>query len=126
MSLVVLSPAHTPNFDLVADVVNATSPSYRSPKACKLRYDNVLLQREEGRLGTMMQYTRIIFIDFRFKINSFIPSFIHSFIHSLIHCQYFLYFVLSRNSNGGGIGASGFPFNNADFGNNAALSSLKT
>ena len=48
-SLVVLSPATTPNFDLVADVVNGTAPCYRSPKACKLRYDNVLLQREEGR-----------------------------------------------------------------------------
>ena len=37
LSLVVLTPAHTPNWDLVADMVNSYSRSYRSPKQCRNR-----------------------------------------------------------------------------------------
>ena len=44
------SPAHIPNWDLVADVVNAQSRTYRSPKQCKNRYENVIVPREEGKI----------------------------------------------------------------------------
>uniref|UniRef100_T1JC71 Helicase domino n=1 Tax=Strigamia maritima TaxID=126957 RepID=T1JC71_STRMM len=50
LSLTVLSPAHTPNWDMVADVVNSTSHYYRSPKQCKNRYELVIVPREEGKI----------------------------------------------------------------------------
>ncbi|XP_073971581.1 domino helicase isoform X3 [Rhodnius prolixus] len=50
LNLVVLSPAHTPNWDMVADMVNLTSRTYRSPKQCKNRYESVIIPREEGKL----------------------------------------------------------------------------
>lgn len=50
LSLTTASPAHIANWDLVADVVNATSRIYRSPKQCKNRYENVIVPREEGRI----------------------------------------------------------------------------
>ena len=37
LNLIVLTPAHTPNWDLVADMVNSYSRSYRSPKQCRNR-----------------------------------------------------------------------------------------
>lgn len=37
LNLMVLSPGHTPNWDLVADFVNNASRVYRSPKQCKNR-----------------------------------------------------------------------------------------
>lgn len=46
----VISPAHQPNWDLVADVVNCCSRVYRSAKQCKYRYENVVIPREEGRI----------------------------------------------------------------------------
>lgn len=46
----VVSPAHHPNWDLVADVVNTCSRVYRSAKQCKNRYENVIIPREEGRI----------------------------------------------------------------------------
>ncbi|XP_039253757.2 helicase domino-like [Styela clava] len=48
LSLAVLMPAHTPNWDLVADVVNSIASVYRSPKMCKQRFENVIAPREEG------------------------------------------------------------------------------
>ncbi|CAB0001194.1 unnamed protein product [Nesidiocoris tenuis] len=50
LNLVVLSPGHTPNWDMVADIVNHTSRTYRSPKQCKNRYESVIIPREEGKL----------------------------------------------------------------------------
>ncbi|XP_068168040.1 E1A-binding protein p400 isoform X2 [Antennarius striatus] len=50
LNLTVVSPAHTPNWDLVSDVVNACSRIYRSPKQCRSRYENVIIPREEGKL----------------------------------------------------------------------------
>ncbi|XP_014280973.1 helicase domino isoform X2 [Halyomorpha halys] len=50
VNLVVISPGHTPNWDFVADVVNVTSRSYRSPKQCRNRYESVIMPREEGKL----------------------------------------------------------------------------
>ncbi|GAB0094678.1 Myb-like domain-containing protein [Sergentomyia squamirostris] len=50
LSLVLVSPGHTPNWDLVADIVNQTSRSYRSPKQCRYRYEAVIVPREEGKL----------------------------------------------------------------------------
>ncbi|XP_022250926.1 helicase domino-like [Limulus polyphemus] len=50
LNLTVLSPAHIPNWDLVADVFNSVSRTYRSPKQCKARYESVIVPREEGRI----------------------------------------------------------------------------
>ncbi|XP_022453768.1 E1A-binding protein p400 isoform X5 [Delphinapterus leucas] len=49
LNLTVVSPAHTPNWDLVSDVVNSCSRIYRSSKQCRNRYENVLIPREEGK-----------------------------------------------------------------------------
>ncbi|XP_072000529.1 E1A-binding protein p400-like isoform X3 [Engystomops pustulosus] len=50
LNLTVVSPAHTPNWDLVSDVVNSCSRVYRSSKQCRTRYENVIIPREEGKL----------------------------------------------------------------------------
>ncbi|KAG7202050.1 hypothetical protein KM043_004731 [Ampulex compressa] len=50
LNLMILSPGHTPNWDLVADIVNNTSRIYRSPKQCRGRYETVIVPREEGKL----------------------------------------------------------------------------
>lgn len=50
LNLMVVSPAHLPNWDLVADIVNSCSRVYRSAKQCKNRYENVIIPREEGRI----------------------------------------------------------------------------
>nr|XP_045367692.1 LOW QUALITY PROTEIN: E1A-binding protein p400 [Camelus bactrianus] len=49
LNLTIVSPAHTPNWDLVSDVVNSCSRIYRSSKQCRTRYESVLIPREEGR-----------------------------------------------------------------------------
>uniref|UniRef100_A0A8C8S7I0 E1A binding protein p400 n=1 Tax=Pelusios castaneus TaxID=367368 RepID=A0A8C8S7I0_9SAUR len=49
LNLAVMSPAHTPNWDLVSDVVNSCSRVYRSPKQCRNRYENIIIPREEGK-----------------------------------------------------------------------------
>uniref|UniRef100_A0A8C7PIZ3 E1A binding protein p400 n=1 Tax=Oncorhynchus mykiss TaxID=8022 RepID=A0A8C7PIZ3_ONCMY len=49
LNLTIMSPAHTPNWDLVSDVVNSCSRIYRSPKQCRNRYENVIIPREEGK-----------------------------------------------------------------------------
>uniref|UniRef100_H3CDB1 E1A binding protein p400 n=1 Tax=Tetraodon nigroviridis TaxID=99883 RepID=H3CDB1_TETNG len=49
LNLNIVSPAHTPNWDLVSDVVNSCSRIYRSPKQCRNRYENVIIPREEGK-----------------------------------------------------------------------------
>lgn len=53
MNLTIVSPAHTPNWDLVSDVVNSCSRIYRSSKQCRNRYENVLIPREEGKVRLM-------------------------------------------------------------------------
>lgn len=50
LNLTVVSPAHTPNWDLVSDVVNSCSRIYRSSKQCRSRYENVIIPREEGKV----------------------------------------------------------------------------
>lgn len=50
LNLMVLSPGHTVNWDLVADIVNQSSRTYRSPKQCRYRYEAVVVPREEGKL----------------------------------------------------------------------------
>ena len=50
LNLMIVSPAHTPNWDMVADVVNSVSRVYRSPKQCRHRYETVIIPREEGRI----------------------------------------------------------------------------
>lgn len=49
LNLILISPGHTPNWDLVADIVNQTSRTYRSPKQCRWRYEAVIVPREEGK-----------------------------------------------------------------------------
>ncbi|XP_053785012.1 E1A-binding protein p400 isoform X5 [Desmodus rotundus] len=49
LNLTIVSPAHTPNWDLVSDVVNSCSRIYRSSKQCRSRYESVLIPREEGK-----------------------------------------------------------------------------
>lgn len=51
LNLAIVSPAHTPNWDLVSDVVNSCSRIYRSSKQCRSRYENVLIPREEGKVS---------------------------------------------------------------------------
>lgn len=50
LNLMVLSPGHTVNWDFVADIVNQSSRTYRSPKQCRYRYEAVVVPREEGKL----------------------------------------------------------------------------
>ncbi|XP_071946523.1 helicase domino-like isoform X2 [Antedon mediterranea] len=50
LSLQVLVPGHTINWELVSDVVNSCSRIYRSPKQCKNRYESVIVPREEGKI----------------------------------------------------------------------------
>lgn len=49
LNLLVFSPAHIPNWDFVQDYVNTVSITYRTSRQCRLRYENVLIQREEGK-----------------------------------------------------------------------------
>ena len=51
LNLTIVSPAHTPNWDLVSDVVNSCSRIYRSSNQCRNRYENVLIPREEGKVN---------------------------------------------------------------------------
>lgn len=48
LNLMILSPAHIPNWDLVSDLVNNTSRIYRSARQCRNRYETIILPREEG------------------------------------------------------------------------------
>lgn len=50
LNLIVLNPGHTPNWDMVADMVNMVSSIYRSPSQCRNRYESVIVPREEGKL----------------------------------------------------------------------------
>jgi E1A-binding protein p400 len=50
LNLMQISPGHTPNWDLVSEIVNQTSRTYRSPKQCRWRYEAIILPREEGKL----------------------------------------------------------------------------
>ncbi|CAG2161571.1 unnamed protein product [Oppiella nova] len=49
LNLVVISPGHQPNWDLVSDVVNLISCNYRSPKLCRYHYEVAIVPREEGK-----------------------------------------------------------------------------
>uniref|UniRef100_A0A6P7G1I3 Helicase domino-like isoform X1 n=1 Tax=Diabrotica virgifera virgifera TaxID=50390 RepID=A0A6P7G1I3_DIAVI len=49
LNLIVSNLGHTPNWDFVADYVNTVSIAYRTPKQCRQRYENHLMQREEGK-----------------------------------------------------------------------------
>uniref|UniRef100_A0A182TR47 Myb-like domain-containing protein n=1 Tax=Anopheles melas TaxID=34690 RepID=A0A182TR47_9DIPT len=50
LNLMLISPGHVPNWDLVADIVNQSSRTYRLPKQCRYRYESVIMPREEGKL----------------------------------------------------------------------------
>ncbi|CAB3367449.1 Hypothetical predicted protein [Cloeon dipterum] len=47
---IVINPGHTPNFDLMSDMVNTVSRNFRSQKQCRLRCETVIMPREEGRV----------------------------------------------------------------------------
>ncbi|GFY51188.1 helicase domino [Trichonephila inaurata madagascariensis] len=50
LNLTVLLPAHTPNWDMASEAVYAASRNWRSAKACRMRYENVIVPREEGKI----------------------------------------------------------------------------
>lgn len=50
LNLQATSPAHTPNWDMVADMVNSVSYVYRGPRQCRNRYESIVVPREEGRI----------------------------------------------------------------------------
>ncbi|RZF34391.1 hypothetical protein LSTR_LSTR008930 [Laodelphax striatellus] len=50
LGLAIIHPGHLPNWHLVADIVNSCSRTYRSPKQCQERYEQVIVPREEGKL----------------------------------------------------------------------------
>ena len=50
LNLQATSPAHTPNWDMIADMVNAVSHVYRGPRQCRNRYETIVVPREEGRI----------------------------------------------------------------------------
>ena len=50
LTLNTMSPAHTVNWDLVSDMVNAVSRVYRGPRQCRYRFENIIAPREEGRI----------------------------------------------------------------------------
>jgi len=52
LSLIAQMPAHTPNWDLVADLVNTVSCVYRSAKECKLRFETVVASLDDGKMPT--------------------------------------------------------------------------
>ena len=49
LSLVTLMPAHTPNWDLVSDLVNEVSCIYRSAKDCRLRFEHLVSSFDESK-----------------------------------------------------------------------------
>lgn len=54
LNLQVIAPAHSPNWDLVSDLVSSSySHYYRSPSECKKRFEAVILKREEMCLSEM-------------------------------------------------------------------------
>merc|ERR1712223_1264332 len=50
LNLQATSPAHTPNWDMIADMVNSVSHVYRGPRQCRNRYETIVVPREEGRI----------------------------------------------------------------------------
>lgn len=50
LNTIILSPGHTPNWDMVADAINNGARLFRSPKQCRGRYESVIMPREEGKL----------------------------------------------------------------------------
>lgn len=50
LNLMLLSPGHTPNWDLVAETVNMHSKTYRPPVHCRWKFHSHIVPREEGKL----------------------------------------------------------------------------
>ena len=50
LSLSQTQPGHQVNWDMVADMVNSVSRSYRSGKQSRARYEAFIVPREEGRV----------------------------------------------------------------------------
>lgn len=75
LNLAVVSPAHTPNWDLVSDVVNSCSRVYRSPKQCRNRYENVIIPREEGKVS-LFRVARLYSVKF---VEYFFLIFVNTF-----------------------------------------------
>jgi E1A-binding protein p400 len=49
-NLVVVSPGHTPNWDLVSDIVSTGTHFFRSSRICRHHYESIILPREEGKI----------------------------------------------------------------------------
>ncbi|GAB6030178.1 hypothetical protein CHUAL_005854 [Chamberlinius hualienensis] len=50
LNLMIVSPGHTPNWDFISEVVNFHSRTFRSPKHCRIRYETIVVPREEGKI----------------------------------------------------------------------------
>ncbi|XP_068750575.1 helicase domino-like isoform X1 [Montipora capricornis] len=50
VDLAVNVPSQTPNWDIVCDIVNLTSRTFRSARQCRDRYSNMIIPREEGKI----------------------------------------------------------------------------
>uniref|UniRef100_T1GWQ3 Helicase domino n=1 Tax=Megaselia scalaris TaxID=36166 RepID=T1GWQ3_MEGSC len=50
LNLMLLSPGHTPNWDLVAETVNLYSKTYRPPGHCRAKFLAHIVPKEEGKL----------------------------------------------------------------------------
>lgn len=49
LNLLVVTPAHTPNWDYESESVTNIGRTFRSAKHCRYRYENVVIPREEGK-----------------------------------------------------------------------------
>ncbi|KAK3916242.1 Helicase domino [Frankliniella fusca] len=49
LNLLVVTPAHTPNWDYDSECVTNIGRTFRSAKHCRYRYENVVIPREEGK-----------------------------------------------------------------------------
>ncbi|XP_042903379.1 helicase domino isoform X2 [Parasteatoda tepidariorum] len=50
LNLTILLPGHLPNWDMAGEAVHAVCQNFRSAKSCKIRYENVVIPREEGKI----------------------------------------------------------------------------
>ena len=82
-----MSPAHTVNWDLVSDMVNAVSRVYRGPRQCKQRFDNIIAPREEGRILYDMPASGKLFSS-NFSKNSLLSSFPNLLLHKCTSLQF--------------------------------------
>ncbi|KAL6258452.1 hypothetical protein P5V15_010408 [Pogonomyrmex californicus] len=50
LNMIILSPGHIPNWDMISDSINNGTRLFKSPKNCRIRYETVIMPREEGKI----------------------------------------------------------------------------